>query len=168
MTKMACVPGFCAEKHMQSIYSDFVRSEFSSVQLRKFFSMLLDDRGGATLWHCTAGKDRVGVATALLLTILGAEEEAIYADYMRTNDYVAADVAEAAQAVIERLDGKFSSEHITDMVTTLYTVQKGHLCSVFDTMKIIKFRTIFIIIQMIVSVKYIFAIIKVINSRLFL
>ncbi|MBR4078889.1 MAG: tyrosine-protein phosphatase [Christensenellaceae bacterium] len=135
MIKMARIPGFCAEKHMQNIYSDFVRGEFSPAQLRKFFSLLLNECDGAVLWHCTAGKDRVGVATALLLTILGADEDTIFADYMRTNDFVAADVSDAVQAVALRLNGEFSAVYITDMVTTLYTVQKSHLRSVFDTMK---------------------------------
>ncbi len=135
MVRMASIPDFCAEKHMQSIYSDFVRSEFSSVQLRKFFAMLLDECDGATLWHCTAGKDRVGVATALLLTILGVKEDDIFADYLRTNDYVSSEVSGAAQAVTERLGGKFTLDAITDMVTTLFTVQQSHLCSVFDTMR---------------------------------
>lgn len=135
MARMARVPGFCAETHMQTIYADFVRSDFSSDQLRRFFALLLEECDGAILWHCTAGKDRVGVATALLLTILGVKEDTIFEDYLRTNDFVASDVTEAAQAVIERLDGALPDDFVIDMVTTLYTVQKGHLCSVFDTMK---------------------------------
>ncbi|WP_404286860.1 tyrosine-protein phosphatase [Glutamicibacter arilaitensis] len=35
----------------------------------------------ATLVHCTAGKDRTGVAIALLLLAVGAEREAVLADY---------------------------------------------------------------------------------------
>jgi protein-tyrosine phosphatase len=37
------------------------------------------------LFHCTAGKDRTGVAAALLLELLGASREAIQQDYLRTN-----------------------------------------------------------------------------------
>ena len=44
-------------------------------------------------------------------------------------------ISDAAQAVTDRLDGKFSLEEVTNMVTTLFTVQESHLCSVFDTMK---------------------------------
>lgn len=135
MVRMASIPDFCAEQHMQCIYSDFVRSEFSSARLKEFFSLLLKECDGATLWHCTAGKDRVGVATALLLTILGVKEDDIFADYMRTNDFVSAEVPGTSRAVAERLEGRFSLEEITDMVTTLFTVKQSHLCSVFDTMK---------------------------------
>ncbi len=38
------------------------------------------ERGGV-LVHCTAGKDRTGIATALLLDAVGAQREAIIADY---------------------------------------------------------------------------------------
>ena len=39
------------------------------------------DPPGAVLVHCTAGKDRTGVATALILDAVGVEREAIVADY---------------------------------------------------------------------------------------
>lgn len=43
--------------------------------------------------HCTAGKDRTGVVTAILLRLLGMPEETIYADYLRSNDAVPAQMA---------------------------------------------------------------------------
>jgi protein-tyrosine phosphatase len=43
--------------------------------------------------HCTAGKDRTGVVTAVLLRILGVPLESIYADYLRSNDAVPAEMA---------------------------------------------------------------------------
>lgn len=36
--------------------------------------------------HCTAGKDRTGVGAAILYLILGVSEEAIIAEYLKTND----------------------------------------------------------------------------------
>ncbi len=42
---------------------------------------------GAVLFHCTAGKDRTGVLAATLLTLLGAEEEDIIADYQVSFTY---------------------------------------------------------------------------------
>lgn len=40
---------------------------------------------GPVIFHCSAGKDRTGFGAALLLASLGVTEEAILADYMRTN-----------------------------------------------------------------------------------
>jgi protein-tyrosine phosphatase len=40
--------------------------------------------------HCTAGKDRTGIATMLLMLVLGVEESTIIADYSLSNHYFAA------------------------------------------------------------------------------
>ena len=40
---------------------------------------------GAILWHCSEGKDRCGMTTALILEILGATRETILEDYLKTN-----------------------------------------------------------------------------------
>lgn len=39
------------------------------------------------LFHCTAGKDRTGVAAMLILLALGTPDEAICTDFALTNDY---------------------------------------------------------------------------------
>ena len=44
---------------------------------------------GAVLYHCTAGKDRTGTFSALLLTMLGVSRAVIMDDYLLTNQYVA-------------------------------------------------------------------------------
>ncbi|MCT2398873.1 tyrosine-protein phosphatase [Novosphingobium mangrovi (ex Huang et al. 2023)] len=40
-----------------------------------------EDGQGAVLYHCSAGQDRTGVATALLYDMLGVDRETILADY---------------------------------------------------------------------------------------
>lgn len=42
---------------------------------------------GATLIHCAAGKDRTGIAAALILRILGVSRELVIADYLATNNH---------------------------------------------------------------------------------
>ncbi|MFE9611184.1 tyrosine-protein phosphatase [Streptomyces sp. NPDC006012] len=42
---------------------------------------------GATLYHCTAGKDRTGWATAVLLTLLGVPRATVEADFLASNTY---------------------------------------------------------------------------------
>lgn len=49
-------------------------------QYRAIFRRLLAN-DGATLYHCSAGQDRTGVATALVLSALGVPRETILADY---------------------------------------------------------------------------------------
>lgn len=49
-------------------------------QFRDIFQQLLR-RGGAVSYHCSAGQDRTGVATALVLSALGVPRDVIMADY---------------------------------------------------------------------------------------
>lgn len=60
-----------------------------------------DDARPATLIHCTAGKDRTGVGTALMLDIAGVVREAIIEDYSQTERNLAGPWAEGILAAIE-------------------------------------------------------------------
>lgn len=46
-------------------------------------------QNGAVLYHCTAGKDRTGTFSAMLLTMLGVPRDVVMQDYLLTNEYVA-------------------------------------------------------------------------------
>ena len=50
---------------------------------------------GATLVHCAAGKDRTGTIVALALSLVGADREAVIADYAASS--------ERMQAIVDRL-----------------------------------------------------------------
>ncbi len=52
----------------------------------EYFDELLNLETGASLVHCTAGKDRTGFAAAVLLRCLGVSESTVMQDYLRTND----------------------------------------------------------------------------------
>lgn len=51
--------------------------------LRLYFEALAT-RDGASLLHCVAGKDRTGIAAALLHSLLGVARDDVLADYMLT------------------------------------------------------------------------------------
>jgi protein-tyrosine phosphatase len=53
---------------------------------RILFSTMSDGTHRPLVFHCTAGKDRTGFASALLLTLLGVPWETVLEDYLRTND----------------------------------------------------------------------------------
>ena len=42
---------------------------------------------GGVIFHCTAGKDRTGVVSAIILMACGAEEESIVSDYVVSREY---------------------------------------------------------------------------------
>lgn len=68
-------------------------------QLRAIYRLILMENGkpdGAVLYHCSAGQDRTGVATALLYDLLGVDRATILADYhlstqLRRPDFEMAD-----------------------------------------------------------------------------
>lgn len=60
-------------------------------QYRSLFRRLIDE-DGAVLYHCSAGQDRTGMATAILYDVLGVDRETILKDYhlstlLRRPDY---------------------------------------------------------------------------------
>lgn len=54
-------------------------------QYRSLFKRLIADEG-AVLYHCSAGQDRTGVATALLYDVLGVDRETTLKDYHLSTD----------------------------------------------------------------------------------
>lgn len=67
---------------MQCTYRDFVRAD--SHRFAELFDHLLE-KPDPLLFHCTAGKDRTGLAAALVLSALGVSEADIWRDYLLTN-----------------------------------------------------------------------------------
>ena len=69
-------------------YENLVRDEICIKQYANFLDVVLHQKKGAVLWHCSAGKDRVGIGTALLLYALGVPRKTIKEDFLKTNVYL--------------------------------------------------------------------------------
>ena len=59
--------------------------EFGPTSWLKMFEIFADAGSLPVVLHCTAGKDRTGVSTAFLLSVLGVSRDWIEADYLLTN-----------------------------------------------------------------------------------
>ena len=59
--------------------------EFGPTSWLRLFGILSDEDNLPVVLHCTAGKDRTGVSTAFLLSVLGVSRDVIEADYLLTN-----------------------------------------------------------------------------------
>lgn len=60
--------------------------DFATVYREQFATVLRQAEAGKTfMYHCTAGKDRTGFASFLLLNALGADEETVMEDYLLSN-----------------------------------------------------------------------------------
>jgi protein-tyrosine phosphatase len=71
--------------YMQQTYRDFVA--YNTPRFAELFAAMLQS-DAPLVFHCTAGKDRTGVAAALILLALGADKDVVMHDYLLTNMYL--------------------------------------------------------------------------------
>ena len=68
---------------MKDLYRGLVNDQ--AQRFAELFEHLLQD-DAPVVFHCTAGKDRTGVAAALILLALGVPRELVVQDYLLTNE----------------------------------------------------------------------------------
>ncbi|MBQ7761857.1 MAG: tyrosine-protein phosphatase [Clostridia bacterium] len=113
------------------LYEPLVTDEFSINGYRRFFDLLKENKEGALLYHCAAGKDRVGTGTVLFLMALGASQEDIIKDYMLTNK----STAESTKRTIERAkEMGLDSDHI-DCIPFVNGVIPEYIQVVFEVIE---------------------------------
>ncbi|MDR1506512.1 MAG: tyrosine-protein phosphatase [Treponema sp.] len=81
MNSMAFTSGG-AEAEMGKLYAALPKEAVP--RYRALFELLSDPSNTPLLYHCTAGKDRTGLASALILYALGADTETVYRDYLES------------------------------------------------------------------------------------
>lgn len=91
-----------AQTLVEAMYSTLFFNPDCQRQFASFFRLVLETGNGAIVYHCSQGKDRTGVASALLLAALGADRETIVADFDATNRVYENDVKEYSQRVIAK------------------------------------------------------------------
>lgn len=80
---------------LSDTYRIFVRDHVKAY--RALFDRLVDGPDYPLVFHCSAGKDRTGLAAALILSALGVPRDTIREDYLLTNTHWNANVPYAAQ-----------------------------------------------------------------------
>ena len=65
---------------VSEMYLELMESTHFKTSLKRIFQLILGS-DGPVLFHCTSGKDRAGILTALILYILGCSKEDIICDY---------------------------------------------------------------------------------------
>lgn len=116
---------------MRSLYPILVGTPFAMAHYKSFFSELLSERDGALLYHCTMGKDRVGVGTALLLSALNVHRDDIFEDYLLTNERCAAGTLRLLESCRRYAD----SQAELDFIYELDRVDESYLAAAFETAK---------------------------------
>ncbi|HEU5026366.1 MAG TPA: tyrosine-protein phosphatase [Spirillospora sp.] len=108
-------------------YRGFVHDPDSRKQFAAALTRIASGKG-PVLYHCTEGKDRTGVMTAILLTILGVPKTQVYADYLRSNQELAGqNAAELAELQKLGIDPA--------LVEPFLTVRASYLDTAFDQIK---------------------------------
>jgi protein-tyrosine phosphatase len=113
--------------YLRNLYANFVLDEHVAAQYARFLDLVLD-APGATLWHCTAGKDRTGFGAALLLEILGAERDVIVQDYLATN----ACMAEENERVVANILRGQNAPELEAPLRSFFCADERFLAAVYD------------------------------------
>lgn len=87
-----------AKNYMCDMYRKFA-DEHAVRQYSEFVHLLLNNNGKRILWHCTAGKDRAGIASVIVEEILGVPRADIIKDYLMTNEYLKDDIVQLTEFV---------------------------------------------------------------------
>jgi protein-tyrosine phosphatase len=77
-------------------------------QIKSLFKLIADSANLPLVFHCTAGKDRTGMAAAVLLMALGVSPDQAELDYLKSNDFLKstneAQLAGIQQMIAARMD----------------------------------------------------------------
>ncbi len=81
--------------------------------------------------HCTAGKDRTGIGSALILLALGVPEETVIEDYLLTNIYR----SDMNEALIKSLSNLLMDEDSKEIFKSFMEVRREYIESALNAIK---------------------------------
>ncbi|MBO0465997.1 tyrosine-protein phosphatase [Enterococcus plantarum] len=109
------------DKHMLGVYEDLILNPGAQEGFTEFMDYILANKEGATIFHCFAGKDRTGYASALLLLLLDVEKEEIYKDFLITNT----ERKQANDELVQHFrEQGFNEEQLESLATALYVKEE--------------------------------------------
>jgi protein-tyrosine phosphatase len=117
--------GFDPDQFMLTANRQFA-TEFTP-QFRQFIHTVLDAEGKPVAWHCSAGKDRTGFASAILLRVLGVPQETVMRDYMESKQHALE--ARKNQLLLLRV---FKGEEAADKLAIMMGVEEAWLLAAFE------------------------------------
>ncbi|MBB3110716.1 protein-tyrosine phosphatase [Paenibacillus phyllosphaerae] len=99
----------------------------------ELFDLLLDPANAALVQHCTAGKDRTGLGSALILLALGVPKETVVEDFLLSNTYRAAYNKAAVDGIVKQMN--LTDEKTIETFKALMEVRKEYINAAFDEMQ---------------------------------
>ena len=93
---------------------------------KEFINILLNSNSNPIIFHCSAGKDRTGIASYIIQSLLNSSIELIYENYLLSNQLLSSIAATAEQTTSSKNDDL----KITNvMLKALGKVKKSYLNS---------------------------------------
>ena len=119
------------EKVMEKSYRMYI-NDHKKVWI-KFFEILLQSNKRPIIFHCSAGKDRTGIASFMIQSIFKNHIDKIFENYLISNDLLSIKAATAEQ----KTDSSKNDTLVTkNMLSTLGKVQTSYLNAAIDEIKI--------------------------------
>jgi protein-tyrosine phosphatase len=115
---------------MQSINREFVSGHLPRYA-EMFRLLLLEDQ--PVLIHCASGKDRTGFGAALILDVLGVEEDQIIQDYLLSNRYLPID--EQVERLSQELRDRSGQALPEKVLRPLLELRPEYLAACFDEIR---------------------------------
>ncbi|MCR5202028.1 MAG: tyrosine-protein phosphatase [Lachnospiraceae bacterium] len=85
------------------MYVEFLEKEQGKLGYAEFFRELINcPKDKSVMFHCTQGKDRTGISSMLILSVLGADRDSILDDYILTNEFNSKLIAKE-EAILDRV-----------------------------------------------------------------
>ena len=117
-----------AHRRMAELYKSMPFRPVLAAALQHYFAALAD-RDGVNLVHCLAGKDRTGIAVAVLHDLLGVHPDDIMADYLLTN--TAGNIERRLAAGARMIRAGVGRDMDDDAVRTVMSVHPEYLDNAF-------------------------------------
>lgn len=113
---------------MESINRDLVLNQVGVY--RQLFGLMLQGPR-RLLVHCAAGKDRTGIAAALILSALGVDRQTVMEDYLLTNQYLP--IESEIDRIVTRLDRAGGKAPERDILRPVMEARESYLGTALNT-----------------------------------
>lgn len=113
---------------LKETYKSFVLDKFCEETFSKALNIIINNRNGSILYHCSAGKDRTGILTAYILYLLDVDEKIIIQDYLLSNIH---NRTYARKAFFEYLK-KTKNLSLAMNIHKMFVCKKEYINSVLD------------------------------------
>ncbi|KEK23284.1 tyrosine-protein phosphatase [Bacillus gaemokensis] len=112
-------------EYLVNMNRDFVTGNEAFV---RFLQLAQDPENLPLVNHCTAGKDRTGFGSALLLLLLGVSEETIMEDYLLSNGFR----EKLNQKMMAFLGAKLQNEESKEILGAMFEARAEYLQAAID------------------------------------